>query len=231
MILGIDTSNSPLSVALVKDGAVLIEETQNLKINHSLTAMPAVERLLEKAKATPADLTKIVAAEGPGSYTGVRIGLTIAKTLAWSLNIPFYTVSSLKVLAANGLGFNGVICPVMDARRGTAFTALYEGSTLEEILPDQHSDFKVFLEQVRLREQPVWFAGADIEVHRELIEEVMGEFAQFAPVQNRLPRASNLIALAEQEQEQDVHHSVPEYRRITEAEANLIKADKENANE
>src|SRR5690554_2087848 len=116
MILGIDTSNSPLAVALVKDDAVLIEETHNLKINHSLTAMPAVEEIMKKAKVVPGDLTRIVAAEGPGSYTGVRIGLTIAKTLAWSLKIPLVTVSSLKVLAANGLGFNGLICPVMDAR-------------------------------------------------------------------------------------------------------------------
>lgn len=226
MILGIDTSNSPLAVALVKDDAVLIEETHNLKINHSLTAMPAVEEIMKKAKVVPGDLTRIVTAEGPGSYTGVRIGLTIAKTLAWSLKIPLVTVSSLKVLAANGLGFNGLICPVMDARRGTAFTALYDGETLEAIMPDQHSDFKTFLEQIRMYDRTVLFTGVDLEIHRPLIEETLEDQACFAPVQNRLPRAANLIALAAGEPEQDVHHTVPEYQRITEAEANLVKPDK-----
>lgn len=225
MILGIDTSNSPLAIALVKDDTVLIEETQNLKINHSLTAMPAVEDLMKKAKIAPDDLTQIVVAEGPGSYTGVRIGLTIAKTLAWSLKIPLTTVSSLKVLAANGQGFNGLICPVMDARRGTAFTALYDGRQLSTVLSDRHSDFKTFLEQVRTHGQPVLFTGTDLEIHRSIIEEMLGDLAYFAPYQNRLPRASNLIALAAAEEAKEVHHTVPEYRRITEAEANLAKTD------
>ncbi|MFK8794777.1 tRNA (adenosine(37)-N6)-threonylcarbamoyltransferase complex dimerization subunit type 1 TsaB [Planococcus plakortidis] len=223
MILGIDTSNSPLAIALVKDDTVLIEETQNLKINHSLTAMPAVEELMKKAKIAPGDLTQIVAAEGPGSYTGVRIGLTIAKTLAWSLKIPLVTVSSLKVLAANGQGFEGMVCPVMDARRGTAFTALYNGHNLEAVISDQHSDFKTFLEQVLIHEKPVLFTGIDLEIHRPLIEEILGDLAYFSSFPNRLPKASNLIALAAAEEAKEVHHTVPEYRRITEAEANLTK--------
>lgn len=225
MILGIDTSNSPLAIALVKGDTVLIEETQNLKINHSLTAMPAIEELMKKAQIAPDDLTQIVAAEGPGSYTGVRIGLTIAKTLAWSLKIPLLTVSSLKVLAANGQGFEGLVCPVMDARRGTAFTALYDGQTLKTIISDQHSDFKTFLEKVHKQGQPILFTGVDLEIHRPLIEETLGGLAHFATFQNRLPRASNLIALAVDEEVEVVHHTVPEYRRITEAEANLAKVD------
>lgn len=225
MILGIDTSNSPLAIALVKDDTILIEETQNLKINHSLTAMPAVEGLMKKAKITPDDLTQIVVAEGPGSYTGVRIGLTIAKTLAWSLKIPLTTVSSLKVLAANGQGFNGMVCPVMDARRGTAFTALYDGLDLAAVISDRHSDFRTFLEQVHAHGRPVLFTGIDLEIHRPIIEEILGDLAHFASFQNRLPRASNLIALAAAEEAKEVHHTVPEYRRITEAEANLTKTD------
>ncbi|MBU9674101.1 tRNA (adenosine(37)-N6)-threonylcarbamoyltransferase complex dimerization subunit type 1 TsaB [Planococcus sp. CP5-4] len=226
MILGIDTSNSPLAIALVKDDTVLIEETQNLKINHSLTAMPAIEELMKKAKIAPGDLTQIVVAEGPGSYTGVRIGLTIAKTLAWSLKIPLVSVSSLKVLAANGQDFDGLVCPVMDARRGTVFTALYDGQHLKTVISDQHSDFKTFLKQVRMQERPVLFTGVDLEIHRSLIEETLGELAHFAPFPNRLPRASKLIALAGGENVKEVHHTVPEYRRITEAEANLTKTEK-----
>ncbi len=222
--LGIDTSNSPLSLALVEDEKVLIEETSNLKINHSLTVMPAIEEMMKKAKITPADLTHIAVAEGPGSYTGVRIGLTIAKTLAWSLKIPLHLVSSLKVLAANGEGFEGLICPVIDARRGTAFIGLYEGIGLETVIADQHSDVKEFLLKVKELNRLVLFTGMDTVVHKAVIEEVLGEQAQWSGIQHQLPRASNLILLAQQSEESAVHHAVPEYRRITEAEANYNKA-------
>lgn len=222
--LGIDTSNSPLSLALIEDGRVLIEETSNLKINHSLTAMPAIEEMMKKAKITPAELTHIAVAEGPGSYTGVRIGLTIAKTLAWSLKIPLHLVSSLKVLAANEQGFEGLVCPIMDARRGTAFIGLYEGIGLASVLADQHSDVKEFLLKIKELNRPVLFTGVDVKLHEELITEVLGVEAQWSEVSNRLPRASNLIMLAQKSEESAVHHAVPEYRRITEAEANYNKA-------
>lgn len=222
--LGIDTSNSPLAIALAKDDTIIIEETLNLKINHSLTAMPAIEEMMAKAKIKPAELTHIAVAEGPGSYTGVRIGLTIAKTLAWSLKIPLHMVSSLKVLAGNGQFFDGVICPLMDARRGTAFMGAYEGESLESLIPDQHSDVSEFLNKLKELGRPVLFTGIDIEIHEAVIREILGDRAFFAAPQNRLPRASNLIMLAKQSAEQDIHHAVPEYRRITEAEANYIKA-------
>ena len=227
--LGIDTSNSPLAIALIEDDRVLIEETSNLKINHSLTAMPAIEEMMKKAKVLPADLTHIAVAEGPGSYTGVRIGLTIAKSLAWSLKIPLHLVSSLKVLAANGQGFEGLVCPLMDARRGTAFIGLYEGNGLEPVFADQHSDVKEFLLKVKELDRSVLFTGVDVALHEELIVEVLGDAAQFCGIQHRLPRASNLILLAQQSEESTVHHAVPEYRRITEAEANYNKAQEGQA--
>lgn len=222
--LGIDTSNSPLTVALMKDENVLVEETTNLKINHSLTAMPAVEEMMGKAKISPADLTHIAAARGPGSYTGVRIGLTIAKTLAWSLKIPLHTVSSLKVLAANGRYFDGLVCPIMDARRGTVFTGLYVGSDLSTVIEDQHSDLSEFLVRVKELNQSVLFTGIDVAIHEEAIREALGEAAFFSGPQDRLPRASNLIILAKEGVSQDIHHAVPEYQRITEAEANYLKS-------
>ena len=83
--LGIDTANTPLSVAIVKDGQLLAEENNAMAVNHSLRAMPAIEELFDKVGIAPADIDAIAVSEGPGSYTGVRIGVTIAKTLAWTL--------------------------------------------------------------------------------------------------------------------------------------------------
>ncbi|MEG9464093.1 MAG: tRNA (adenosine(37)-N6)-threonylcarbamoyltransferase complex dimerization subunit type 1 TsaB, partial [Bacillus amyloliquefaciens] len=84
-ILAIDTSNYTLGAALVRDKTVMAEYITYLKKNHSVRAMPAVNSLLQDCGLTPQDLTKIAVAKGPGSYTGVRIGVTLAKTLAWSL--------------------------------------------------------------------------------------------------------------------------------------------------
>lgn len=122
--LGIDTANIPLSIAIVEDGKVITEENTSAKINHSLRAMPAIEEAFKRVNLTPADIDVIAVAEGPGSYTGVRIGVTIAKTLAWTLKKPLVGVSSLKALAMNGLFFNGLVCPLIDARRNHVYAGL-----------------------------------------------------------------------------------------------------------
>ena len=131
--LGIDTSQTPLSVAVVKDDQVLAEYKSSIKITHSIGTMPAIEELLKKVDIQPSELDAIAVANGPGSYTGVRIGVTIAKTLAWTLNIPIFSVSSLQLLAANAPYFPGVVCTIMDARRGNVFAGIYvDGETVQE---------------------------------------------------------------------------------------------------
>ena len=94
----IDTSNQPLAVAITNENQILLNHQSNIKKNHSLQLMPVIENLLKEANIVTKDLTEIVVANGPGSYTGLRIGTT-AKTLAYALNIPVYEVSSLKALA------------------------------------------------------------------------------------------------------------------------------------
>ena len=125
-ILAIDTSNYSLGVALLEENLVLGEYITNLKKNHSVRIMPAIQTLMKDCERVPKDITKIVVAKGPGSYTGVRIGVTIAKTMAWSLKIPLVGVSSLEILAAGtGRYFDGFVSPLFDARRGQVYTGLY----------------------------------------------------------------------------------------------------------
>lgn len=228
--LGIDTANTPLSVAIVKDGKIITEENTSAPINHSLRAMPAIEEAFERAKLTPADIDAIAVAEGPGSYTGVRIGVTIAKTLAWTLNKPLIGVSSLKALATNGLFFDGFICPLIDARRNHVYAGLYtsKGNVVQEEIKDQHIQVNDLLVTLQKFEQPILFIGTDVALYEEAIRETLGGHAMIAPVQFNLPRASSLIYSAELMQEENVHHFVPEYRRIAEAEANWLKAQKDD---
>ena len=96
-ILAIDTSNDVLGVALLSEDKIIGEYITNLKRNQSVRVMPAIERLLADCGTKPSELDKIVVAEGPGSYTGIRTGVTVAKTMAWSLGVPLSGVSSLAV--------------------------------------------------------------------------------------------------------------------------------------
>lgn len=227
--LGIETSNAPLSVAIVKDGQVLAEVIQNVKRTHSVTAMPTIQEVLEMAKIEPQDLDGIVVSEGPGSYTGVRIGVTIAKTLAWTLKKPLVGVSSLKVLAANAKFWNGLICPIIDARRKTVFAAVYNGQDLSRVVPEEHMELKDLLTVLSEKEEPVLFIGQDAFIHQQAIEETLGDQATFAQAPFNLPRASQLIELAKDEEQiggEEIHHFVPKYYRLAEAEANWIKEQK-----
>ncbi|GAE48338.1 inactive homolog of metal-dependent proteases [Mesobacillus boroniphilus JCM 21738] len=96
-VLSIDTSNYVLGIGLLDGETVLGEYISNIKKNHSVRVMPAIQTLMEECNIKPGDLSKIVVAEGPGSYTGVRIGVTIAKTMAWTLKISLSGVSSLRL--------------------------------------------------------------------------------------------------------------------------------------
>lgn len=230
--LGIDTANAPLSVAIVKDGRVVAETVQNMKVTHSVGAMPAVEELFAKANMKPSQIDAVAISEGPGSYTGVRIGVTIAKTLAWTLKKPLVGVSSLQVLAANAKLFNGVICPLFDARRQHVYAAAYRGEILEEVIADHHDHIDGLLAKLQTLNEKVLFIGTDVEPFWDRIKETLGEHAVRAAYTLDLPRASELIVLAEQRELpslEEVHHFVPQYRRIAEAEANWMKEQKKVA--
>ncbi|MFJ8065060.1 tRNA (adenosine(37)-N6)-threonylcarbamoyltransferase complex dimerization subunit type 1 TsaB [Psychrobacillus sp. NPDC096426] len=226
--LGIDTSHTPLAVAVVKDGQVLAEYKSSLKITHSIGAMPAIEELLKKANIKPNEIDAIAVAQGPGSYTGVRIGVTIGKTLAWTLNLPIVSVSSLQVLAENAPYFPGIVCAIMDARRGNVFAGIY---TNGEVVKEAHMSLLELLNTVDEMRQPVLFVGMDVDIHWEQIKEVLGDKVQRVNAAFSLPSAAVLIELAKKQQPTEAHTTVPEYLRITEAEANWMKEQKKHDNE
>ena len=227
--LGIETANAPLSVAIVRDGKVVAEAVQHIKLTHSVGAMPAIEEVMNKAGITPADIDAIAVSEGPGSYTGVRIGVTLAKTLAWSLQKPLVGVSSLQVLAANARTANHVVCALFDARRQNVYAGAYEGVTQEKVIEDYHDHIDGLLTKLDALNRPVLFVGTDVEIYFEKIQSVLQERAIRVPFTLDLPRASELIALAQTKElptVEAVHTFVPQYRRMAEAEANWIKEQK-----
>lgn len=112
-ILAIDTSNQVLGIAILRKGQIIGEFITNIKKNQTSRLMPAIHQLMKDVHMDPDQLDKIVVAKGPGSYTGVRIGVSTAKSLAWSLSIPLVGVSSLEVLAYQGRLYDSFICPFL----------------------------------------------------------------------------------------------------------------------
>lgn len=226
-ILAIDTSNNALGVALLDEDKILGEYITNLKKNHSIRIMPAIQMLMKDCEKEPNDLTKIVVAKGPGSYTGVRIGVTIAKTLAWSLNIPLAGISSLEILASGtGRYFNGAVSPLFDARRGQVYTGLFQflNGKPVTIVKDELVMIKDWAEKLTAISSPILFVGNDTAIHRPVIEEILGQKAVFAEMTEDNPRPSELALLGKDQPGEDIHSFVPNYIRLAEAEAKWLEA-------
>ncbi|PLT32461.1 tRNA (adenosine(37)-N6)-threonylcarbamoyltransferase complex dimerization subunit type 1 TsaB [Bacillus sp. V5-8f] len=223
-VLAIDTSNFALGIALARENQVIGEYITNIKKNHSLRVMPAIEALLKDCEIQTSDLEKIVVAKGPGSYTGVRIGVTIAKTLAWTLNIPLVGVSSLEILAANGRYFNGILSPLFDARRGQIYTGLYRynDNRLEALREDTNILATDWAGEMQQYNEPVLFIGNDTPIHKEALESILGDTAFFTPSALYNPRPGELALLGIEKEGEDIHSFVPNYVRLAEAEAKWL---------
>lgn len=136
-ILALDTSSAAQAVAVLDEADVLIESNNLAERNHSVNLLPEIERVLRESDTKKRELKGIAVGVGPGSYTGVRIAVTTAKTLAWALKLPVVAVSSLEAQAASGFETMALqgriwIIPLVDARRGQAYTALFEATTQGE---------------------------------------------------------------------------------------------------
>lgn len=170
--LAIDTSTSIMAVGLADENGILGEVTTNLKHNHSLRLLPSIEWLMKETGTKPADLKMIAVGIGPGSYTGVRIGVTTAKSMAWSLGIPITGLSTLQSMAIGGASGTPYVVPLMDARRGQVYTGLYrwEGDRLLTVLPDRIVLLEQWLQEISLfTSQGLTFVGEGIMKHSEAL--------------------------------------------------------------
>lgn len=233
-ILAIDTSNATLGVAVVNEEKVLGEYITNVKRDHSVRVMPAIDCLLRDCGLKPYDITKVVVAKGPGSYTGVRIGVTIAKTLAWTLNIPLVGISSLEILASQvGRYFDGYVSPLFDARRGQIYTGLYGygDGELRTIVNDQiilSKDWAALLKKDYPDSKEILFVGNDLPLHQSNFEDILGEKAVFAHMTEHNPRPGELAYLGMDKSGEEIHSFTPNYIRLAEAEAKWLEAHKKN---
>ena len=131
-ILAFESSAKAASVAVLADGALLAEYTQNSGQTHSRTLMEMAKDLLANCALAPRDISAVAVAAGPGSFTGVRIGMAAAKGFAWGLQLPLYGVSTLEAMARGAAYADGIYCACMDARKGQIYNAVfrYDGGAL-----------------------------------------------------------------------------------------------------
>ncbi|MCU7558531.1 tRNA (adenosine(37)-N6)-threonylcarbamoyltransferase complex dimerization subunit type 1 TsaB [Macrococcus capreoli] len=212
-LLHIDTSNQPLSVSITDANEVLAEFNSGMRVNHSITLMAQIESLLKYTNLEMSDIEGIVVAKGPGSYTGLRIGVTAAKTLAYTLNIPLYAVSSLAAIAATVRMHEFLLVPVVDARRGYVYSGIYrfKGIKLECIEEDAYISIDDLNQKLRDQHLPYLFVGMDSD---KLSEQLKG------PTYYCIPRSAELRRLITDDHLVDAHTFEPTYLRISEAERN-----------
>ena len=212
-VLAFDTSSKALSLAILEDKQVLAETMINIKKNHSITLMPAIDFLMASLDWTPKDLDRIVVAEGPGSYTGLRIAVATAKTLAHTLNIELVGMSSLLSLVPYQQ--EGLLVPLMDARRNNVYAGFYENA--KPVIPEAHLPFEQVIELIKGASQ-VTFVG-EVGPFVEQIQEHLPR----TNFKETLPNAANLALWAWDKEADSLHDFVPNYLKRVEAEENWLK--------
>ncbi len=170
LILALDSTAIAASVALCDGEKLLANYTINLGNTHSETLLPMVEAVMKAAHIRVADIDLFAVSEGPGSFTGVRIGAATAKGLAFGKYKPCIGVSTLEALAYNLIGFEGIACPVMNARRSQVYTALFEvsgGKTLTRLAPDRAISIAELEDELLTQNAPIYLSGDGYDITRE----------------------------------------------------------------
>lgn len=161
LILSFESSAKAASVALVRDGQLVSQSTQCSTLTHSRTLLPMAEDMLKNTELTLKDVDLLAVAHGPGSFTGIRIGVATVKGLAWGAQKPCVGVSTLEAMAWHGVAAGGIVCPVMDARRGQVYNALFEirGGKPLRLCPDRPIALSQLLPELQSLPSPVFLVG------------------------------------------------------------------------
>ena len=223
LILAFETSAKAASVALLEDGKLLGESYQNTGLTHSQTIMVMAEDLLKQCGKTVADVTAVAVANGPGSFTGIRIGVAAAKGFAWGAELPCVGASTLASMAV-GLGiWQGYVCPVMDARRSQVYNALYhvDCGKYTRIREDRAISLQELGEDVKNLSEPIFLVGdGSVLCYNTLSEKVPG---LILPPEARMHQRAAGVALEAERLLRSggtfpVGALVPNYLRLSQAE-------------
>ena len=232
-ILALESSALACSVCLCEDEFLVAQAYENSGLTHSKTLLPMVEDMLKTCGTRLDDVDVIAVAAGPGSFTGLRIGVSAAKGLAWALDKPCAKVSTLEAMAWNLAVLPGRICPVMDARRHQVYNACFvsDGEKLTRLTPDRAISLAELGEELEYAALPQIFVGDGAQL-------CYNEFAnrsfpvRMAPANLRFQSAWGVarggLELARTDQLISVSELTPEYHRLSQAERERLQKEKGN---
>lgn len=223
-VLAIDSSGMAATIAVVSEECMIGEYTTNYKKTHSQTLLPMVDKLLDFLGMELSDMDAFAISEGPGSFTGLRIGAATVKGFCLALDKPLIAVPTLEALAYNMATTKSIICPIIDARRNQVFTGLYkcENGDIVTVSEQKAVDILDIIEEINELGKDVVFVGDGVNSFADTIKENIKVSYELAPVHMREQKAGAVGALALRYYEQgkvvDSDKFEPEYMRISQAE-------------
>jgi tRNA threonylcarbamoyladenosine biosynthesis protein TsaB len=195
-MLAIDTSSLTASAALTDGDTVVFGGSLENGFTHSRSLMPLVESAMNLAGWRPEELEGLAVTAGPGSFTGLRIGVAAVKGMALTLDVPVAAVSTLHALAAGCGPVSGLVAPVMDARRGQVYTALFEAEPVfRRLSADRAAGVEELLAELSGREENVLFTGDGVRTYGEKLLAALNGRGRIAPPPLRMPRAAAVAML------------------------------------
>ena len=226
-ILAIECSENPASCAVVEDGRLLCESFIGVGLTHSRTLMPMVDAMLKNADLSLGDIDRFAVTVGPGSFTGLRIGIAAVKGMAMGMGKETVGVSTLQSAAFGASMLKGIICPVMDARCQQVYNALFycDGNRIERLcedralMCDELRDELLRLKEGRFAESDIWLTGNGAELCMGKFGEEVG--AKIAPMHIRSQKALYVALLSQNEPPVSAAELLPSYLRLPQAEREL----------
>ncbi len=230
LLLAFETSAKTASVALFQDDTLIGEQYQNTGLTHSQTLMVMAQSLISQCGFVPGDIEAVAVANGPGSFTGVRIGVAGGKGFAWAKQLPLYGVSTLEAMAT-GLGVSqGYVCAVMDARRNQVYNGIYyvNHGEIEQIAPDRAISLENLKAELKNYKEPIFLVGdGSILCYNTLREEIQN--LQLSPPHRMHQRAVGVGLVAHK---QRIHGNpgdgeilIPNYLRLSQAERERLERE------
>ena len=231
LILAFETSAKAGSVALMDEKTLLGESYSNTGLTHSQTLLAMAQELLKNCGKTPSDVTAVAVAAGPGSFTGVRIGVAAAKGYAWARELPCCGESTLEAMAENLGVWEGTVCCVMDARRSQVYNALFSAreGTLARVCEDRAVSLAELGEELKILPKPIFLVGDGSKLCYNTLSETVSGLV--CPPEHRMhQRAAGVALLARRRLERgeapDGNSLEPNYLRLSQAERERL--EKEN---
>lgn len=222
-LLAVDTSGPVAGVAVLRDGSIAYEAAAVNHLTHSANLMPMIEEALSRAGLDIAEIDLYAAVTGPGSFTGVRIGVSAVKGMAHGAGRPCVGVDALEALASSLCLSDALLCPLQDARAGQVYAAAFApGMPPRRVLPNMAEKLNVFLDQAleAAGDRPLCFMGDGVAPHEQAIREKLGDRAIFTPAHLRYLRPASVAMLAALHADEAVDYLrlMPVYLRAPQAE-------------